>query len=72
MAFGPEVLAASSIMGTKRGGKKNDGGTQKPALNRTILDAVRGNKNGTFLIVYCKLHWLSYCLNFLFLHRQTY
>lgn len=43
-AFGPEVLGASTIYGTKKGGSrsKKEGETPKPGLDKRILKAVRG------------------------------
>lgn len=43
VAFGPEVLAASSIKGTLKGRKKGEERKKKEALDPIILKAVRGN-----------------------------
>lgn len=43
-AFGPEILSASTICGTKKGGrkKKTEDQVVKPGLDKEILNAVRG------------------------------
>lgn len=62
-AFGPEVLASSSIKGTARGGRKTEGPREKkPALDKTILSAIKGNFNFFNFalqetLYYCQMIW---------------
>lgn len=47
VVFGPELLAASSIKGTKRGQKKlktGDTSAPKPGLDKDLLAKVKGKK----------------------------
>jgi hypothetical protein len=42
IAFGPEILAASSIKGTKRGIKKGEDKEPRPPLNNSMVQEVFG------------------------------